>query len=104
MHSAPTLNELVFVNLLEHSKPGHAFAITTDIIIRSKVNELLRKLASNVDGKYKSFVGRKRKQLESRTKLFHILKGQTVSIDDHKNENQLLHDQLEEWRMASENF
>lgn len=102
--STSSINKYLFVDLLEHSIPGHSFAITPETNIRSEVNESLRKLACHVNSEDKSTKGRKKKALESRTKTFHILQGQTVSIENLKNENQSLHDQMEEWKRTCENL
>ena len=99
-----TLNRYYFVDLLEYSIPGHSFGITQDESVRSKLNDSLRKLASSVNAELRCTKGRKRKELESRTKLFHILNGQTVSVEDLRNENKVIYDQLDEWKNTYKNL
>jgi regulator of replication initiation timing len=42
--------------------------------------------------------------MESRTELFHILDGHTVSVEDLQNENKVIYDQLSEWKKSYENL
>jgi hypothetical protein len=95
-NSTDSLNKYHFVDLLEYSIPGHSFAITQDEIVRAEVNESLRKLAGGVNSELRRTRGRRRQEMESRTKLFHVLDGQTVSVEDLKNENKVIYDQLNE--------
>ena len=97
-------NGYTFVDLLEYSIPGQAFAITSDKTVRFNVNESLRKLASQVNSEYKGCKGRKKKSLEARSKIFHILKGQTVSVADMNDQNKEMHDELEHWKNTCENL
>ena len=102
--STGTHNIYHYVDLLECSIPGHSFGITQDENVQSKINDSLRGLASSVNAKLRGLKGRKRKELQSRTKLFHILNGQTVSVEDLRKENKLIYDQLDEWKEAYENL
>lgn len=102
--STSTHNIYHYVDLLECSIPGHSFGITQDESVRVKINDSLRKLASSVNAELRGLKGRKRKELQSRTKLFHILNGQTVSVEDLRKENKLIYDQLDEWKEAYENL
>ena len=99
-----TLNRYYFVDLLEYSIPGHSFGITQDESVRSKLNDSLRKLAGSVNAELRCSKGRKRKELESRTKLFHFLDEQTVSVEDLRNENKVVYDQLDEWKNTYKNL
>jgi hypothetical protein len=97
-------NTYTFVDLLEYSIPGQAFAISSDKTTRFNVNESLRKLASQVNAEYEGCKGRKKKSLEVKSKTFHILKWQTVSVADMKVQNQEIHDELEHWKNTCENL
>ncbi|CAB4041448.1 Hypothetical predicted protein [Paramuricea clavata] len=84
--------KFAYTELLESCIPGHSFAITSEEAVRLHVNESLRKLASQVNADYGRSRGRKRKDLESRAKKFHILDGKTVSVAEMKHKTKIAHD------------
>ena len=45
--------------------------------------------------------GREKKELDSRVRRFHILEGMAISVKDLERENEIIHDELKNWR---ENF
>ena len=72
-----------------------------DIAIRSEVNESLRVLAAEVYGKTK---GRKRKPLDAMTRKFNTLQGQTISLSQLKQKNELVNEDLEKWKQTCVNL
>ena len=93
-----------FTYLLEYSVPGNSFAISSDPGVRSRINKGLATLADRVCGEYSNVKGRKRQNLDSKTKLFHIYTGETVSVADLKKENNNIRDDLEKWKKTCENL
>lgn len=88
-----------YVDLFEYSIPGNTFAISTEKDVRSEVNESLRKLASAVQDLYsKAKGGRKREELNSKVRRFHIFEGQTASVEELRRENNLMRDEIDEWK------
>ena len=76
------IDKYTYIELLEYSILGNSFAITPDKVIRSRINNPIRILASKVCGEYDRLKGRKRKELDAKTKLFHIFEGETASVKD----------------------
>ena len=93
-----------FTHLLEYSVPGNSFAINSDPGVRSRINKGLATLASRVCGEYSNLKGRKRQNLDSKTKLFHIYTGETVSVADLKKENKNVRDDLKKWKKTCESL
>ena len=46
------IDKYTYIELLEYSIPGNSFAITPDKVIRSRINNSIRILASKVCGEY----------------------------------------------------
>ena len=89
---------------VEYSVPGNSFAISSDPGVRSRINKGLATLADRVCGEYSNVKSRKRQNLDSKTKLFHIYTGETVSVADLKKENNNIMDDLEKWKKTCENL
>jgi chromosome segregation ATPase len=72
--------------------------ISPDKTIRSRINKGISTLAGRVSGEYAKLKGRKRQELDSKSKLFHIYTGETVSVADIKKENSNMRDEFQEWK------
>lgn len=87
-----------YTDFLEYSIPGHSFTISRDETIRSRINKSISTLAGKVCGEYGNLKGRKRKELDSKSKIFHIHKGETASVTELHKENNDMIDELKEWK------
>ena len=92
------IEQCPFVDLFEYAIPGNSFAISPDNTIRSRINKGISTLAVRVSGEYAKLKGRKREELDSNSKLFHIYTGETFSVADIKKENSNMRDELQEWK------
>jgi hypothetical protein len=90
------IEQWTFVDLLEYAIPGNSFAISPDKTIRSRIKKGISTLAGRVSEEYAKLKGRKRQELDSKSKLFHIYTGETVA--DIKKENSNMRDELQEWK------
>ena len=97
--------KISYVDLFEFSIPGGAFAISSDQEIRLEVNESLRKLCGKVKSEYAKAKGTRRKEeLNSKLRRFHIFEGQTESVKELRRENDLMKDEIAEWRKSYSNL
>ena len=87
---------LDYITLLELSIPGSIFVFTDDQEIRSQINENLWKISASVAQLYKKTKGRKRKELDSRVRKFHVFSGQTKSQEEYQKEINQLKSESEE--------
>ena len=93
------------VDLFEHSIPENGFAISQDQQIRGEMDQDLRISATKVHALYgKSKGGTKRKELNSKTKRFHIFEGQILSVKELIRDNYFIKDELAEWKKNSANL
>ncbi|XP_028394773.1 uncharacterized protein LOC114518936 [Dendronephthya gigantea] len=96
---------LDYVDLFELSIPGNAFAITNDPTTRNEVNESLRIITAAVKSTYsKAKGGRKKMELDSKVRRFHILEGMTTSVKDLQRENEIIIDELKKWKEEYNNL
>ena len=93
-----------YTDLLELSIPGNAFAISEEDTIRADIHRSLGILAGKVSSEYGKSKGRKRQELNSKVKRFHIFEGQTVSPVNLRKENEMIKDELEEWKAMNKNL
>ena len=77
---------------------------TDDQEIRSQINENLWKISASVAQLYKKTKGRKRKELDSRVRKFHVFSGQTKSQEEYQKEINQLKSESEEWRSKYKNL
>ena len=66
----------------------------SDQVVRSEINHSLRVMAAKVYSEYGKSRGRKRQQLDLKTKKFHIMDGQTISITKFKQDKAFVCDEL----------
>lgn len=86
-----------YVDLFDYSVPGNAFAISNDEKIRLEVNESLRKICGKVQSEYAKAKGTRRKEeLNSKKKRFHIFEGQTESVQELRQEIHIIPGQATE--------
>jgi len=103
MHEAHI--KLSYVDLFEFSVPGNAFAISSDEKIRLEVNESLRKICGKVQCEYAKAKGtRKKEELNSKQKRFHIFEGQTESVMELRQEISIIEDEMAKWRKSYSNL
>ena len=93
-----------YCDLLELAIPGNIFAISRNVEVRAEISESLRKRASSVKALYSRTKGRKRSDLESQTKRFHLFEGQVLSVTELQEESKLLRDELNEWKRKYSNL
>ncbi|KAJ7384007.1 hypothetical protein OS493_024018 [Desmophyllum pertusum] len=73
--------------------------------IRGEVDESLRVIASRVHALYGKTKGsRKKEELNSNNKRFHIFEGQILSVLDLKRDNNLMKDEIAEWKQSYANL
>ena len=88
-----------YTDLLEFSIPGNFFAISEDLITRTEVHKHLQRLAEAVCTEYKKAKGgRQSLELSKKSKRFHIYEGQTVDLVELREQNDLIKDELLEWK------
>ena len=90
------IEQCSFVDLFEYAIPGNSFSISPDNTIRSRINKGISTLAVRVSGEYAKLKGRKRQELDSNSKFFHIYTGETFSVADINKENSNMRDELQE--------
>lgn len=100
-----------YTDLFELAIPGNIFAIKKSAEARGDLNETLRKIASTVNSQYRNAKGRKREELNSKTRRFHVLQCHLMSVTNLERENEELRDtcetlldELEEWKARYENL
>ena len=97
--------KLSYVDLFDYFVPGNAFAISSDEKIRLEVNESLRKICGKVQSEYtKALRTRRKEELDSKKKRFHIFEGQTESVQELCQEIDIIKDEMEEWRKSYSNL
>ena len=96
--------EFTYVELFEYSIPGNSFGITSNEDVRSDINNSLRILSSKVIAEYGMARGRKKQQLDTRSKRFHLYHGQIISVTELKQENALIWHELEKWKELNTNL
>jgi Ni,Fe-hydrogenase III large subunit len=74
-----------FFDLLEYCVPERFFLISTDILVREKVNETLSKIAGGVAQLSRKSRGRVRIDLDKRVRKFHLF--EIMSVQDELREN-----------------
>ena len=89
---------------MELAIPGNIFAISRNVEVRAEISESLLKRASSVKALYSRTKGRKRSDLESQTKRFHLFEGQVLSVTELQEESKLLRDELNEWKRKYSNL
>ena len=88
-----------YTDLLEFLIPGNSFAISDDPITRKEVHKHLQRLAGAVCNEYKKTKGgRSSQELSKKSKRFHIYEGQTADLMELRKENELIKDELQEWK------
>ena len=97
-------SQYTYTDLLKLSIPGNAFAISEEDTIRADIHKSLGTLAGKVSGEYGKAKGRKRQELNLKVKRFHIFEGQTASIVEMRKENEMIKDELEEWKAMNKNL
>lgn len=97
MHESNMKLSYTYVDLFDYSVPGNAFAISSDEKIRLVVNESLRKICGKVQSEYAKAKGTRRKEeLNSKKKRFHIFEGQTESVQELRQEIHIIPGQATE--------
>lgn len=96
--------QFTYIELFEFAIPGSSFGLTCDQLVRSEINNSLRVMAAKVYAEHGKSRGRKKQQLDSRTKRFHIFEGQTISVKQLKEKNQLAHDEMQKWKERNANI
>ena len=79
--------QFTYIELFEFAVPGSSFGLTCDQLVWSEINNSLRVMAAKVYAEYGKRRGRKKQQLDSRTKRFHIFEGQTISVNQLKEKS-----------------
>lgn len=79
-------------DLLELTIPGNVFSFRKVDEVRKEIEESLRKLASSVISQYWKTKGRKRYELDSRAKKFHVLERHVQSVQELETEMEELKD------------
>ena len=99
------VREFTYTDLFENSIPQNCFAIREDQHTRAEVEESLRIIASKVHVLYgKTKGGSQRKELNSKSRIFHIFEEQILSIQDLKREDEFMKDEIAEWKRSYANL
>ena len=96
--------QFTYIELFEFAIPGNSFGLTPDQVVRSEINNSLRVMAAKVYAEYGKSRGRKRQQLNLKTKKFHIMDGQAISITKLGQDKAFVCDELEKWKESNINL
>jgi hypothetical protein len=96
--------QFTYIELFEFAIPGNSIGLTSDQVVRSEINHSLRVMAVKVYPEYGKSRGRKRQQLDSKTKKFHVMDGQTISITKLKQDKAFVFDELAKWKESNINL
>ena len=90
-----------YTDLLEFSIPGNSVGISEDPTTRTEIHKHLQRLAGAVCSEYKRAKGgRQSQEVNKKCKRFHIYEGQTVDLMALRMQNELIQDELQEWKKS----
>ena len=104
LSTPPSAKRFSYIELVEKCTLGEFFAFSDDENVRKEIDSALLKIAYKISLEYKNTRGRARKQLDDRVRKFHVMEGQTKSVQELYQEIESLQDELQEWKLKYKNL
>ncbi|PFX12813.1 hypothetical protein AWC38_SpisGene23165 [Stylophora pistillata] len=101
---SPTAKRFSYVDLVKKCTFGQCFAFSDDENVRRGIDVALLNIAYKISLDYKKTKGWARQELNNRVQKFHVMEGQTKSVNELYREIETIQNELLEWKKAYENL